>query len=217
MEFPGIIFFALLSYLLGSIPSSVWLGKRFANVDVREHGSGNAGATNTFRVLGKKLGIAVLLIDVAKGFLAVSLVHVMVKFIPTTNFNGWEPTAIVNLQLLFGILAVVGHIFPLFAQFKGGKGIATLLGMVIGISYPLALCCIGVFIVVLLLTRYVSVSSMLATISYPIFAFFVFDRTEILLLLFGTVAAVLVVFTHRKNITRLLQGTESKANLFGKK
>ena len=217
MEIIAILFLALISYLLGSIPSSVWLGKRFANIDVREHGSGNAGATNTFRVLGKKLGIAVLILDVAKGLAAVSLVYLLVKFVPSTNFSGWHKTEIVNIKLLYGVLAVVGHIFPVFAEFKGGKGIATLLGMVIGISYPLALCCIGVFILFLLVTQYVSLSSMLATISYPIFAFFVFDRTEILLLLFGIVAAVLVVYTHRKNIKRLLQGTESKANLFGKK
>lgn len=202
---------------MGSIPSSVWLGRHFANLDVREHGSGNAGATNTFRVLGKKLGTAVLLMDVTKGLLAVSLVYLLVKLVPSTSFSGWDKTTIVNLQLLFGILAVVGHIFPVFAQFKGGKGIATLLGMVIGISYPLALCCIGVFLFVLLTSKYVSLSSMLATISYPTFAFFVFHRTEILLLLFGIVAAILVVFTHRKNIKRLLHGTESKANLFKKK
>lgn len=217
MEFVGILFSALISYLLGSIPSSVWLGRHFANLDVREHGSGNAGATNTFRVLGKKLGTAVLLMDVTKGLLAVSLVYLLVKLVPSTSFSGWDKTTIVNLQLLFGILAVVGHIFPVFAQFKGGKGIATLLGMVIGISYPLALCCIGVFLFVLLTSKYVSLSSMLATISYPTFAFFVFHRTEILLLLFGIVAAILVVFTHRKNIKRLLHGTESKANLFKKK
>ena len=146
MEIIAILFLALISYLLGSIPSSVWLGKRFANIDVREHGSGNAGATNTFRVLGKKLGIAVLILDVAKGLTAVSLVYLLVKFVPSTNFSGWHKTEIVNIKLLYGVLAVVGHIFPVFAEFKGGKGIATLLGMVIGISYPLALCCIGVFI-----------------------------------------------------------------------
>ncbi len=217
MEILIISVLAILSYLLGSIPSSVWLGMRFANVDVREHGSGNAGATNTFRVLGKKLGTAVLLMDVAKGLLAVSLVYLLVKFVPSTSFSGWDKTTIVNLQLLFGILAVVGHIFPVFAQFKGGKGIATLLGMVIGISYPLALCCIAIFILVLLLTKYVSLSSMLATISYPILAYFVFHRTEILLLLFGVVAAIMVIITHKKNIVRLVNGQESKANLFGKK
>ena len=217
MEIVSISLFAILSYLLGSIPSSVWLGKHFANVDVREHGSGNAGATNTFRVLGKKLGTAVLLMDVTKGLLAVSLVHLMGVVVPSTSFCGWENSAIINLQIVFGILAVVGHIFPVFAQFKGGKGIATLLGMVIGISYPLALCCIGIFLVSLFVTRYVSLSSMLATIAYPILAFFVFHRTEILLLLFGILAAIMVVITHRKNIVRLINGEESKANLFGKK
>jgi glycerol-3-phosphate acyltransferase PlsY len=216
MEILIISVLAILSYLLGSIPSSVWLGMRFANVDVREHGSGNAGATNTFRVLGKKLGTAVLLMDVAKGLAAVSLVYLL-KYVPITNHSGWGETTIVNLQLLFGILAVVGHIFPVFAQFKGGKGIATLLGMVIGISYPLALCCIAIFLVVLFATKYVSLSSMLATISYPILAFFVFHRTEILLLLFGIVAAIMVVITHKKNIVRLVNGQESKANLFRKK
>ncbi|MEY2925302.1 MAG: hypothetical protein RLZZ337_1852 [Bacteroidota bacterium] len=216
MNLPILTLLFIVSYLLGSIPSSVWLGKKFKGIDIREHGSGNAGATNTFRVLGKKLGIAVLLMDVAKGYLAVSLAHIL-KLSPSLYWEGVTDTMIINVQLLLGIIAVIGHIFPVFAQFRGGKGIATLLGMVLGINLPLSLCCIAVFIIVLLLTKYVSVSSMLATISYPIFTYFVFQKTEILLLLFGIAASIMVVLTHRKNITRLMNGTESKANLFGKK
>jgi glycerol-3-phosphate acyltransferase PlsY len=122
-----IIFISLISYLLGSIPSSVWLGQSIHGIDVRDYGSGNAGATNTFRVLGKEVGIMVLALDVLKGLTAASLI-IFIESIP----HGTE--RYVNLQLLFGLLAVVGHIFPIFANFRGGKGIATLLGMVVGIQ-----------------------------------------------------------------------------------
>ena len=123
----------------------------------------------------------------------------------------------VNLQLLFGILAVVGHIFPVFENFNGGKGIATLFGMLIGIHYLLAVACVALFIVVLLLTRYVSLSSILATISFPIFTIYIFHRDEPLLIAFGVAAALMVVITHKKNIIRLMNGEESKAKLFRSK
>ncbi len=123
----------------------------------------------------------------------------------------------INLQLLFGLLAVMGHIFPVFEQFKGGKGIATLFGLMIGIHYVLALSCLALFIVVLLLTKYVSLSSILAAVAFPIFTIFVFKRDEPLFIAFGIAAALLVVLTHKKNITRLINGEESKANLFKSK
>ena len=210
MEIFLIIILSIVAYLLGSIPRSVWVGKAYFGVDVRDYGSGNAGATNTFRVLGTQIGILVLFLDILKGVTAASLIHYL-EFVPhgTDQF--------INLQLLFGLLAVVGHIFPVFENFKGGKGIATLFGMLIGIHYVLALACVGLFIVVLLLTKYVSLSSILAAISFPIFTIFVFKRDEPLLIAFGIAAAVLVVLTHKKNITRLLNGEESKAKLFGSK
>lgn len=192
------------------MPSSIWVGKAYFGVDVRDYGSGNAGATNTFRVLGKQTGTIVLLLDILKGVTAASLIHYL-DFVPhgTDRF--------INLQLLFGLLAVVGHIFPVFEQFRGGKGIATLFGMLIGIHYVLALAIMALFIIVLLSTKYVSLSSILAAISFPILTIFVFQRDEPLLIAFGIAAAVMVVLTHKKNITRLLNGEESKAKLFKSK
>jgi glycerol-3-phosphate acyltransferase PlsY len=128
-----------------------------------------------------------------------------------------ETDQYVNLQLLFGILAVLGHIFPVFENFNGGKGIATLFGMLIGIHYILAVACVALFIIVLLLTRYVSLSSILATISFPILTIYIFNRDEPLFIAFGIAAALMVVITHKKNIVRLLNGEETKANLFKSK
>ena len=138
----------------------------------------------------------------------------MILYIPSVS-HGTDQY--VNLQLLFGVLAVVGHIFPVFENFNGGKGIATLFGMLIGIHYLLAVACVALFVVVLLLTRYVSLSSILATISFPIFTIYIFHRDEPLLIAFGVAAALMVVITHKKNIVRLLNGEESKAKLFRSK
>ena len=210
MHLSAIIFWGLIAYIIGSIPSSVWIGKSYFGKDVRDFGSGNAGATNTFRVLGTQAGIIVLLLDILKGVTAASLV----LYIPSV-LHGTE--LYINLQLLFGILAVFGHIFPIFENFNGGKGIATLFGMLIGIHYILAVACVALFVVVLLLTRYVSLSSILAAISFPLFAIYIFHRDEPLLIAFGVAAALMVVITHKKNIIRLLNGEESKANLFRNK
>lgn len=178
------------------------------NKDVREHGSGNAGATNTFRVLGKKAGSLVLVMDIAKGLLAASLVWLLPK--------GWvltDSVQFVNLQLLFGLLSVVGHIFPVFSGFKGGKGIATLLGMVLAIHLVPALVCLALFVALLLLTKYVSLSSIIATVSFPLLLIFIFKADEPLFLAFGVSAAIMVVLTHQKNIKRLVEGNENKANI----
>lgn len=210
MEIFLITILAIASYLIGSLPSSVWVGKAYHGIDVRDYGSGNAGATNTFRVLGTPTGIVVLFLDIIKGVTATSLIH----YVPSVS-HGTEQ--FINLQLLFGLLAVVGHIFPIYENFKGGKGIATLFGMLIGIHYVLALACVALFVVVLLSTKYVSLSSILAAVAFPILTIFVFKRDEPLFIAFGIAAAVLVVLTHKKNISRLLNGEESKANLFGSK
>lgn len=204
-----IIGFALLSYILGSIPSAVWVGKIFYDTDVREHGSGNAGATNTFRVLGITAGVAVMLMDVLKGFAATRLA----AWLPAVERDSF---AYVNFQLLFGLLAVVGHLFPVFAGFKGGKGIATLFGMILAIHPLLALLLLGIFLVVLLLTRYVSLSSLIAALSFPLTLIFIFKREEPLFIAFGIVTSILVILTHQKNIRKLVQGTENRANLFGR-
>ncbi|MFY0642959.1 MAG: glycerol-3-phosphate 1-O-acyltransferase PlsY [Bacteroidia bacterium] len=203
----AVIVLAIAAYLIGSLPSSVWVGRAFYGIDVRDHGSGNAGATNSFRVLGTELGIVVLFLDVVKGVTAGSLIHFVGGVVPGSE-------QFINLQLMFGLLAVVGHIFPIYESFKGGKGIATLFGMLIAIHYVLALACLALFVVVLLATKYVSLSSILAAVSFPILSIFVFKRDEPLFIAFGIAAAILVVLTHQKNIVRLLNGEESKARLF---
>ncbi len=202
METLFIISLLATAYLIGSIPSAVWIGRTFFNIDVREFGSGNAGATNTFRVLGKKAGIPVLIIDILKGSLAVLLVRF-------TNFE-FESSEYINMQLGLGVASLVGHIFPVFAGFRGGKGVATLLGVVISI---LPLSCglsLVVFIVVLLLTRYVSLSSMMAGVSFPLFLNFILKNENEVLMFFSITVAVLLIITHRKNIIRLYKKQESK-------
>jgi glycerol-3-phosphate acyltransferase PlsY len=203
-----VIVIALLSiaYLLGSIPTAVWIGKGFYNIDVREFGSGNAGATNTFRVLGKKAGIPVLLIDILKGACAVSLSY----------FSGFEydTNDFVTLQMGLGVAALLGHIFPVFAGFRGGKGVATLLGIVMCIA-PLS-CSIGmiIFLIVLFSTRYVSVSSMSAGISFPFILHLVFHNQNTILTVFSILVAVVLIITHRANIKRLLNKQETRIRLF---
>lgn len=180
-------------------------------IDVREYGSGNAGATNTFRVLGKKAGIWVLLMDIIKGFTATCLVIYIPEISPVSH-KAWY----VNIQLLLGLSAVLGHLFPVFANFKGGKGIATLFGMLIAIHYLSAMACLLIFVAMLLSTRIVSLSSISAALMFPISLIWVFKRHEPLFIAFGICAALMVILTHRKNINRLLTGSENKARLFPK-
>src|SRR6195952_3891966 len=199
----------ILAYFCGSIPTAVWIGQAFYKVDVREYGSGNAGATNTFRVLGKKAGIPVMLIDILKGFTATNLAFLIPIPGPHSNY--------ISYQLALGIAAVMGHLFPVFAGFRGGKGIATLFGMVLAVNLDAALLCVGVFIVVLLITRYVSLSSITAGFTYLIGVTFVFPVYIKSVIIYGMCICVLILVTHQKNIERLLKGKESKVNLFKKK
>lgn len=203
----------ILAYLFGSIPTAVWIGQAFYNIDVREYGSGNAGATNTFRVLGKKAGIPVMLLDILKGWTATNLAYIV--GISTTG--AFHSVGFTNLQLALGIAAVMGHLFPVFAGFRGGKGIATLFGMILAINLPAALLCVSVFIVTLLITRYVSLSSILAGFIYPIGVTFIFPVYVKSVIIYGMCIFILVLVTHQKNIERLLKGKESKVNLFKKK
>jgi glycerol-3-phosphate acyltransferase PlsY len=196
----------ILSYLLGSIPTAVWIGQWFYGLDVREHGSGNAGATNTFRVLGKRAGVPVLLIDALKGWISVML---PVWFLSA----GDSPVLFENFRVLCGSAAVVGHVFPVFAGFRGGKGVATLLGVAIGMQPIAALCCIGLFLLVLGLTKYVSLGSILASVFYGIFLL-VIDRVHHdATIIFAVMIPLLVIITHTKNIRRLLEGNESRTYL----
>ena len=198
--------FILLAYLLGSIPTSVWVGKAFFNIDVREFGSGNAGATNTIRVLGKKAGIPVLIIDILKGVAAVMLAYV--SDFPTNS------TPFVNYQIALGIAAVIGHIFPVMAGFRGGKGVATLLGVCLAIVPQIAGLAVIVFLLVLLTTQYVSLSSMSAGLSFPIILLTLFPGKPVSLVAFSIIVAILLIITHKKNIQKLLNKQESKFPLF---
>ncbi|TLU97864.1 glycerol-3-phosphate 1-O-acyltransferase PlsY [Dyadobacter luticola] len=199
------------AYLLGSIPSSVWYGIGYFGIDVRKQGSGNAGATNTFRVLGKRAGTIVMLIDVLKGWTATCLASMLFYM------SEIGETELLVYKILFGIVAIIGHIFPVFVNFKGGKGIATLLGMVLAIHPELALVCITIFILTLIASQYVSLSSILATLAFPVLSWLgVFGHPEPLLIVFGFTMFILVVLTHKKNIIRLMNGNENRVNVFAR-
>ncbi len=195
----------LLAYLVGSVPTAVWVSKKIYGMDIRDYGSGNAGATNTFRVLGAKAGTGVMMVDMLKGFLAVKL-----SFL---SHYSWGSEAMTNLQIFLGLAAVVGHIFPIWADFRGGKGIATLFGMILSIQPAVALGLVAVFLFMLFLTRYVSLSSIVASIAFPVMIFFIFREPEITYRIFAVATALLVILTHHKNINRLIQGNENKVKL----
>jgi glycerol-3-phosphate acyltransferase PlsY len=197
----------ILAYLIGSIPTAVWVSRSVFNIDIRDYGSGNAGATNTFRVLGSKWGTIVMAVDMLKGLLAVKLAFLLPYYV----MNDFART---NFQIGLGLAAVLGHIFPIWAEFRGGKGVATLFGLVLGISPLTALGCVAVFSLVLYLTRFVSLSSILASLAFPIFILIVFNVDNETYRIFAIAVALLVILTHQKNITRLLRGSESKAPIF---
>lgn len=199
------ILMLLAAYLLGSIPTSIWVGKRFYNIDIREHGSGNAGATNTIRVLGWKPGIPVLLFDVFKGWLAVNMIYL-------THFYSPESATFVNFQLILGVGATLGHIFPVYARFRGGKGVSTLVGIVLAIDPLSTLICFSVFVLILVITKYVSLSSLIAGISFPAVIIVISKTSTTSLIIFSVSVAILLIFTHIKNIKRLLRREEPKAD-----
>jgi acyl phosphate:glycerol-3-phosphate acyltransferase len=193
----------VLAYLIGSVPTSVWVSQYFFDIDIREYGSGNAGATNTYRVLGPKWGTSVMLVDMLKGIIAVKLALLLPQYADSD-------TRFLNLQIILGLAAVVGHVFPIWADFRGGKGVATLFGLVLGISPVTALCCSGVFLLVLYLTRFVSLSSIFASIAFPVFILVIFNVENHIYRVFAIAVALMVILTHQKNIGRLFRGSESK-------
>lgn len=201
------LIFIVTGYLLGSIPTAVWLGKAKYGTDVRLHGSKNAGATNTFRVLGKKAGTAVLSIDVLKGVIAVLLPWLL-------GVATWESDALIHLQLVAGIAAVLGHVFPLFASFNGGKGVATSLGIILGIHPLTAVICLALFLIVFILFSYVSLGAIVAAIAFPLVLILIWQVSNLALIIFSILLSLAVVITHHKNIKRLIKGEESKMNLF---
>jgi glycerol-3-phosphate acyltransferase PlsY len=202
----------IICYLVGSIPTAILFGKLTKGIDVRQHGSGNAGATNVFRVLGWKSGLFVLLIDVAKGLISTLLLYKIGL--------GSISNDVVLIQIIAGLSAVFGHIWTIFAGFKGGKGVGTGAGMIIGILPGAVLVAVIVFIIVVILTRYVSLGSILASLTILIYLLLkkhvLYHEVSITVLIFGIFIPVLIIFTHRSNIRRLIQGNENKFK-FGKK
>ena len=197
----------ICAYLIGSFPTALIISKKFFGVDIREYGSGNMGATNTFRTLGSRYGTMVMLIDILKGMVATGLYN----FLPYYLDNEIQRT---NFMIGLGLAAVIGHVFPIFANFKGGKGVTTLFGMILAIQPIVALSCVAVFMLVLFLTRYVSLSSILAAAMLPVFVLWIWNESEILYRIFALLVAILVIITHQKNILRLLRGVESRLPIF---
>ena len=195
----------VLAYMIGSIPTAVWVSKAFFGIDIREYGSGNAGATNTFRVLGSRWGTFVMAIDMLKGVAATSL-YILLPYY--TNVTSELDRT--NFMVGLGLASVLGHIFPIWADFRGGKGVATLFGMIMAIQPKVAVLCVAIFLLVLYLTRFVSLSSILASVAFAVFILVIFNEKEPLYRAFAIAVALLVVLTHQKNITRLLRGVESK-------
>jgi glycerol-3-phosphate acyltransferase PlsY len=203
-----IIITVTAAYLLGSIPTAVWAGKAFHGIDVRDHGSGNAGATNVIRVLGWKTGVPVLLVDMVKGSLA-ALLPVFFHLAPLGS------AFLTNIQIMTGLAAIIGHMFPLFAEFRGGKGVATASGVILAIHPAVSFVCLGIFTLVFIITGIVSVSSMTAGIAFPILLLTLFETPSLIFKIFSVFIAVALLYSHRKNIKRLLHGEEKK--LFKKK
>ena len=209
----------LLSYLVGSIPTSIWVGKAVKGVDIRNYGSGNAGATNTFRLLGWKPGVVVLLIDFFKGFASsfwISQLAYQIGSGPVSIIPNWELAAF--LQIVCGFVAVVGHMFPIYSNFDGGKGMATAAGMLVGIEPVSVGITAAVFLVVMLASHYVSLASLVASFIYPIVLVilrYVFEwPIDGSILIFGAVAGLGIIIKHRGNIRRLMKGEENRIGSF---
>ena len=188
---------AMMAYLLGSIPSGLWIGRKFFQIDIRQHGSGNLGATNSFRILGKKAGTIVLLMDLLKGSISVLLLKQM-------DLHGISP-------LIIALFAVMGHTYPLFANFKGGKAVATFAGVILAYQPVLFLIGLGIFILTLAISKMVSFTSML-TISIGVLLSLYFQ--DMVLTTIALLADIFIIYRHRTNIQRILNGTEAKVDIF---
>jgi glycerol-3-phosphate acyltransferase PlsY len=197
------ILLIILAYLIGSVPTALIISRRFFDIDIREYGSGNMGATNAFRILGPKFGTLIMVLDILKGMLAVGLFYLLPYYLD-------DESARTNFMIGLGLAAVMGHIFPLFADFKGGKGVATLLGMLLAVQPVVALTSVGVFVLVLFLTRYVSLSSMLGAVMLPISVLWIWNEDELSYRIFAVLVAFLVIITHQKNIGRIIRGVETR-------
>ena len=201
----------ILAYLLGSVPTSVWVGKLFYGIDIRSMGSGNAGATNTFRILGAKAGIPVLLFDIFKGWAALQLMNLFQVSLPSED-------QIALFRIGLGVMVVLGHVFPVFAGFRGGKGVATLLGAGIALFPMASLITLGIFILIFVSFRYVSLASIIAALTFPFIQILILNHRDVLPLTILAIAiAVFIPLTHRKNILRLINGTEPELRFKGGK
>lgn len=203
-----ITFVIATSYLIGSVSPSIILGKLLKGIDIREHGSGNAGSTNAFRVLGKWAGITVLLLDIFKGYFAVKFISLLAG----------ENTIISStlIYILSGFAAVTGHVWTLFHSFKGGKGVNTATGVLLALIPIPTVLAAGIFLIALLITRYVSLGSMLASLSLPIILLIQRQRginVPLELIIFTLVISAFIIYTHRANIKRLMRGEENKVKL----
>lgn len=201
----------LIAYLIGSIPTAYWIGKRLHGIDIRELGSKNAGATNSFRVLGKKSGWIVLSVDILKGVAAATL-----PFWFQGEFVGFKDELLI-MQLSTSFSVAFGHVFPIFAGFRGGKGVATSLGIVIGLNPVAAAICLGVFLLVFISSKYVSLGAITAALVFPFVSYFILDNDIRIMIIFTIVLSFLVIIVHRKNISRIVKGEENKMNLLRKK
>lgn len=208
-ELLGVVWPLILAYLLGSIPTAVWIGRWFYHIDIRKYGSKNAGATNVMRVLGIKAGVPVLLIDMFKGWAAVSLMGFQ-------NYYNQDSEQGVVYAICLGILAVMGHIFPVFAGFKGGKGVATVTGICAGLAPLATITAFAVFLIVVIITKYVSLGSLSAAVYFSVFILLIVPHTNISMRVFSVIVTLLIVITHRKNIHRLWKGEENKATFLFK-
>ena len=194
----------IVAYLMGSFSSAVWIGKWFYNTDVRTQGSGNAGATNTLRVLGTKAGIIVMVLDIAKAWGAVTLAHVFAG--DTLTYS-----QLIDYKIILGAAAVLGHVFPVFTGFKGGKGVASLVGVILALYSPyIFLIVLAWFVLVVAVTRYVSLASVTGSILFAVLAIFAFHEQNVYLIVLAALIAIFIPVTHHKNIKRLLKGEESK-------
>lgn len=195
---------AILSYLIGSINFSIIISKKVAGFDVREKGSGNAGTTNMLRTVGKKTALITLVCDILKGVISILLALLIGKIAKEANNS--------ILVQIAGILVIIGHTFPIFFKFKGGKGVATAVGVLLTTNWQIGLICLIFGLVLIALTRMVSLGSITAAILFPILVLFI--KTNYIVegnyFIYSLIIAVMVVFNHRENVKRLLSGTENK-------
>ena len=200
----------LLAYFIGSIPSAIWVSKWFFGVDVRDYGSNNAGATNTFRVIGRVAGFIVLFFDILKGWISVKILTSLILY----EANSSE---FINMQLVVGITAVLGHVFPIYEKFQGGKGVATLMGIILAINFSAAIGCVVIFLMIFIFTSYVSLGAIVAAIFFPIITIFIIRVESISVIYFSIFISILVILTHKPNIYRLLNKDENKMKIKLKK